>query len=64
MNFSSVAPYLIAYLLGVATPVLVAMLFFRGQDNERDNSCFLVWVLVILFVAIIAIGYFWAAEGF
>jgi hypothetical protein len=63
MHFSSVAPYLIAYLLGVATPVVVAALFFRGQDNESDNSCFLVWVLVILFVAIIAIVYFWAAAG-
>jgi hypothetical protein len=63
MNFSSVAPYLIAYLLGVATPVLVATFFFRGQDNERDNSCFLIWLLVILFVAIIAVVYFWAAGG-
>jgi hypothetical protein len=61
MHFSSVAPYLIAYLLGVATPVVVAALFFRGQDNERDNSCFLIWLLVFLFVAIIAIVYFWAA---
>jgi hypothetical protein len=63
MRFSSFAPYLIAYLLGVATPVLAAMLFFRGQDNERDNSCFLVWLLVILFVAISAVVYFWAAGG-
>jgi hypothetical protein len=63
MTFSRFAPYLIAYLLGVATPVLVAMFFFRGQDNERDNSCFLVWLLVILFVAIIVIVYFWAIGG-
>ncbi len=63
MPFSRVAPYLIAYLLGVATPVLIAALFFRGQDNESDNSCFLVWVLALLFVAIVAIVYFWAAAG-
>jgi len=63
MLFSRVAPYLVAYLLGVATPVLVAALFFRGQDNERDNSCFLIWLLVILFVAISAVVYFWAAGG-
>jgi cytochrome c biogenesis protein CcdA len=42
MPFFSIAPYLIAYLLGVATPVLLALLFFRGQDNERENSCFLI----------------------
>jgi hypothetical protein len=63
MHFPSVAPYLIAYLLGVATPVVLAALFFRGQDNERDNSCFLIWLLVFLFVAIIAIVYFWAVAG-
>jgi hypothetical protein len=63
MRFSSFAPYLIAYLLGVATPVVVAALFFRGQDNESDNSCFLIWLLVILFVVISAIVYFWAVEG-
>jgi hypothetical protein len=63
MTFSSFAPYLIAYLLGVATPVLIAAIFFRGQDEERDNSCFLIWVLVILFVAIMAIVYFWAVAG-
>jgi hypothetical protein len=60
MSFSNTAPYLIAYLLGVATPVLLALLFFRGQDNERENSCFLISVLVILFGAILAILYFWA----
>ena len=64
MYFSRFAPYLIAYLLGVATPVLVATLFFRGQDNERENSCLLVGLLVTLFLAIIAVAYFWAAEGF
>jgi hypothetical protein len=63
MSFSSIAPYLIAYLLGVATPVLLALLFFRGQDNERENSCFLISLLVILFGAILAILYFWAARG-
>ena len=62
MYFSGFAPYLIAYLLGVATPVLLALLFFRGQDNERDNSCFLISLLVILIVAILVILYFWATE--
>jgi hypothetical protein len=63
MSFSRFAPYLIAYLFGVATPVLMALFFFRGQDNERENSCFLVWLLVILVVAIIVVAYFWAAAG-
>jgi hypothetical protein len=63
MHFSGFAPYLIAYLLGFATPVLLALLFFRGQDNERDNSCMLVGLLVILFVAILAVVFFWIAGG-
>lgn len=63
MRFSDFAPYLISYLLGVATPILVATLFFRGQDEERDNSCLLIGLLVIILVAILAIIYIWAVGG-
>ena len=63
MGISSIAPYLISYLLGVATPIVVAMLFFRGQDNERDNSCLLIGLLIIILVVIVAIIYIWAVGG-
>ncbi len=60
MQISSIAPYLIVYLLGVATPILIAALFFKGQNRNNDNCCFLVGVLGILFLAIAAITFLWA----
>ena len=63
MQISGIAPFLIAYLLGVATPILVALLFFRGQDNERENSCLLVGLLLITLVVILAIIFLWARGG-
>ena len=59
MPTAGFAPILIAYLLGVATPIVVALLFFRGQDSERENSCLLVWLLVIILVLILAIIFLW-----
>ena len=63
MQISSIVPYLIAYFLGVATPIAVAILFFRGQDNERENSCLLVWLLVVILVVILGLIYLWVRGG-
>jgi hypothetical protein len=60
MQISSIAPYLIAYLLGVATPILIAALFFQGQNRDNDNCCFLVGVLGIIILAIVGISFLWA----
>ena len=59
MQISSLAPYLIGYLLGGATPVLIAALFLRGQNRDNDNCCFLVGLLGIIFLVIAVITFLW-----
>jgi hypothetical protein len=58
MQISSIVPYLIAYLLGVATPIVVALLF-SGQDN-RERTAVCIGLLVIILVVILVMIFLWA----
>jgi len=63
MSISVFAPYLISYLLGVATPILVAARFFKSQDSTKGDGCLLIGMLAIIVMAILIIVFLWVTES-
>lgn len=57
MNISTIAPYLIVYLLGVATPIV--MLSKANRDEDAFAGCIFVAVLVVIVAIIGTVFYLW-----
>jgi hypothetical protein len=59
------APYLIVYFLGIATPILlVKEIFSRRLDDDGGESCILSLILWIIFFLIAAIAYYWVRSSY
>ena len=57
MNIATLAPYVIAYLCGCATPILIV--FKTADDRENGSGCFYLILLIGLFIAIGGVAYLW-----
>mgnify|MGYP001086390073 CR=1 FL=1 len=57
MNISTIAPYLIVYLLGVATPMII--LSKTNRDEDAFGGCIFVMVLLLIVLIMAALFYLW-----
>jgi hypothetical protein len=57
MNIATLAPYLITYLCGCATPILIV--FKTADDRENGSGCLYLLLLIGLFIAICGVAYLW-----